>query len=155
MSQDQKLPLSKQAVLSKLLLDMSTTNTTSNRSLTHWNKQRLTCYQSQVTRDQFIWDKVFKNGPSKICGRQPLKNLKEYDLLSRPYSFKFFIRGLPHVLLGPFLDTLSHLTVLHIHKKLVKEKDPTQVSNNIVLRKSERKEYFGKFVQNSNWILHI
>ena len=22
------------------------------------------------------WDKVFKNGPSKICGRQPLKNLK-------------------------------------------------------------------------------
>ena len=21
-------------------------------------------------------DKVFKNGPSKICGRQPLKNLK-------------------------------------------------------------------------------
>ena len=22
------------------------------------------------------WDKVFKNGPSKICERQPLKNLK-------------------------------------------------------------------------------
>ena len=22
------------------------------------------------------WDKVFKNGPNKICGRQPLKNLK-------------------------------------------------------------------------------
>ena len=22
------------------------------------------------------WDKVFKNGRSKICGRQPLKNLK-------------------------------------------------------------------------------
>ena len=21
-----------------------------------------------------MWDKVFKNGPSKICGRQPLKN---------------------------------------------------------------------------------
>ena len=27
------------------------------------------------------WEKVFKNGPSKICGRQPLKNLKEYALL--------------------------------------------------------------------------
>ena len=25
---------------------------------------------------KFIWVKVFKNGPSKICGRQPLKNLK-------------------------------------------------------------------------------
>ena len=23
-----------------------------------------------------IWDKVFKKEPSKICGRQPLKNLK-------------------------------------------------------------------------------
>ena len=37
-----------------------------------------------------IWDKVFKNGPIKICGRQLLKNLKKftwsifvpYDLLS-------------------------------------------------------------------------
>ena len=26
------------------------------------------------------WDKVFKNGPSKIYGRQPLKNLKRYGL---------------------------------------------------------------------------
>ena len=26
-----------------------------------------------------IWDKVFKNEASKICGREPLKNLKEYD----------------------------------------------------------------------------
>ena len=25
--------------------------------------------------------KVFKNGPSKICGRQPLKKLKRYGLL--------------------------------------------------------------------------
>ena len=23
-----------------------------------------------------IWDKVFKSGPSKVCGRQPFKNLK-------------------------------------------------------------------------------
>ena len=23
-----------------------------------------------------IWDKIFKNGPSEMCGRQPLKNLK-------------------------------------------------------------------------------
>ena len=27
-----------------------------------------------------IWDKVFKNAPSKICGREPLKNSKEYGL---------------------------------------------------------------------------
>ena len=27
------------------------------------------------------WDKVFKNRPCKICGRQPLKNLRWYGLL--------------------------------------------------------------------------
>ena len=28
-----------------------------------------------------MWDKVFRNGPSKICGRHPLKNLKGYGML--------------------------------------------------------------------------
>ena len=31
----------------------------------------------------YIWDNVFKNEPSKICGRQPLKNLKWYGLFKR------------------------------------------------------------------------
>ena len=30
-----------------------------------------------------IWDKVFKNGSSKICGRQPLKNGKGYGQLKQ------------------------------------------------------------------------
>ena len=61
----------------------------------------------------YIRDKVFKNGPSKTCGRQPLKNLKRYDLLkicfSWPYHFKFFKGCLPQILLSPFLNTLSHI----------------------------------------------
>ena len=28
----------------------------------------------------FIWDKVFKDGPSKICGRQPSKNFTWFIL---------------------------------------------------------------------------
>ena len=36
-----------------------------------------------ITIITFIWDKIFKNGPIKICGRQPLKNLKEYGLLKQ------------------------------------------------------------------------
>ena len=50
-----------------------------------------------------LWDKVFKNGPSKICGRQPLKKLKGYEgiCLSRPYPFKFFRGCLPQMLLSP------------------------------------------------------
>ena len=61
-----------------------------------------------------IWDKVFKNGPSKICGRQPLKNLK-YGRLKQtisPYHFKFFKDRLPQISLGPFLNTLSHLNIV-------------------------------------------
>ena len=44
--------------------------------------------------------KVFKDGSSKICERQPL---------SRPYPFKFFKGCLPQILIGPFLNTLSYI----------------------------------------------
>ena len=33
-----------------------------------------------------ICDKVFKNEPGKICGREPLKNLKGYGLLKQVLS---------------------------------------------------------------------
>ena len=33
-----------------------------------------------------IWDKVFNNGPNKICGRQPLKSLKGYGLLEADHK---------------------------------------------------------------------
>ena len=45
-------------------------------------------------------DKVFKNGPSKICGKQPLKNLKGYGLPKGCLS---------QILLDQFLNTLSHI----------------------------------------------
>ena len=48
--------------------------------------------------NKIIWDKVFKNGPSKICGRQPL-----------PYPFKLFKGYLPQILPGPFLNTWTHM----------------------------------------------
>ena len=57
---------------------------------------------------KWYWGKVFKNGTSNICGRQPLKNLKH---LSMPHHFKLFNGCLPHILLGPFLNTLSHMQV--------------------------------------------
>ena len=37
-------------------------------------------------------DKVFRKGPIKSCGRQPLKNLKECGLL----------KYVPQILLDPF-----------------------------------------------------
>ena len=37
-----------------------------------------------------IWDKVFKSGPSKICGRQTLKNLKPSNFLKTVFR-KFYL----------------------------------------------------------------
>ena len=45
------------------------------------------------------WNEVFKNGPSKICGREPLK------ILTKTYLLTFFKGCLPQFLLGPFLNT--------------------------------------------------
>ena len=70
--------------------------------------------------------KVFKNGPRKICGRQPLKNLKGYGgsirgshipkkqllCLSTPYPSNILYPFLKAVFLtlyfGPFLNSFSH-----------------------------------------------
>ena len=42
-----------------------------------------------------MWDKVFKKGPSKICGRQPLKNftwsILEYFVSDNPGERLFFV----------------------------------------------------------------
>ena len=37
--------------------------------------------QKMHSLKKHIWDKVFKSGLSNFFGRQPLKNLKGYDLL--------------------------------------------------------------------------
>ena len=50
---------------------------------------------------------IFKNGPSKICGRQPLKIWIDIVCLSIPYHFKLFKCCLPQILLGPFWNALS------------------------------------------------
>ena len=66
-----------------------------------------------------ILDKVFKNGPSETCGRQPLKNMKRYGLLIpyplSSYPFKYFKRCLPQILLGPFLNALA-LMYVYVNK---------------------------------------
>ena len=46
--------------------------------LTCYNKVKWSFVQSQFRlaySKNIKWDKVFKNEPSKICGRQPLKNV--------------------------------------------------------------------------------
>ena len=52
--------------------------------------------------ETMIWDKVFKSAPSGICGRQPLRNLKRFEI-------QIFKVCLPQISLGSFLNTLSTL----------------------------------------------
>ena len=45
--------------------------------------------------------------------------------------------------------------VLHIHLSLAKDMNLIQVANNMISKKSGKKEYSGQFVQSSSWILCI
>ena len=63
------------------------------------------------------WDKVFKDRPSKTCGRQPLKNLMGYGVFKQTISLQIFKGCLPQKLLGPFLNTLSHLKLSPGHSE--------------------------------------
>ena len=57
-----------------------------------------------------IREKVFKNGPSVICGRQPLKNLKGCGLLQVDHNPSKLVKAVFHkISVGPFLNTLSHM----------------------------------------------
>ena len=55
------------------------------------------------------WVKVFKNRPSKICGRQPLKTLMWYGLLSQTISLQIFKNCLPQIFYGPFMNNLTQM----------------------------------------------
>ena len=67
-------------------------------------------YKRSEQTQRRIWDKVFKNGPGRICGSQPLKNLKGYRLLKQMISHSNFLKAAFHkFLFDPFLNTLPRL----------------------------------------------
>ena len=69
-----------------------------------------------VVFTRYIWVKVFKNGSGKICGRQPLKNLKWYGLPKQIiFHLKFFKGCLPQILLDPFVQFFSFGTVFSFY----------------------------------------
>ena len=83
---------------------------------------------------------VFKNGPSKFCGRQSLKNSKWYDRPKQTisYHFKFFKGCLPQILLVSFLDTVTHMWVIIAIAAIIESNN-----NNILQEKqSNQRTYF-------------
>ena len=62
----------------------------------------------------YMWESI-QEWTSKTCGRQS-------SCLSRPYPSKSFKGCLPQILLGPFLNTLSHIwKQFLIEKKVIKK----------------------------------
>ena len=53
-------------------------------------------YFEYVTVAGFNWEEVFKNGSSKICGRQPLKNLKGYGQPKADHTPSIFLKVVFH-----------------------------------------------------------
>ena len=71
--------------------------------------------QLNSIKESKIWNKVFKNGPSEICGRQILKNLKGYGLLKQTIHFKFFEGCLPQISSGPFSLSVTQVEVVQLN----------------------------------------
>ena len=63
--------------------------------------------QYRGTPYRVVWDKIFKNGPSKICGRQPLKNCGQilWRLSSTNFIWSIFI-FLSHIKLTSISQTI-------------------------------------------------
>ena len=71
-----------------------------------------------LRNEQRNWVKVFKNRPSKTCGRQPSKHLERYDLLKQSISLQIFWKLSPRnfswSILEYFVPYNHFKTILHI-----------------------------------------
>ena len=103
-----KIRLIKEAIISKLIIRYF-----SFKLL--WKKTWK--YFKTVKQPSFIyiWGNILKNGLSRIYGRQLLKNLKWYGLFKQTISLQIFKGCLPQILLGRFLNTLSHLLHTYVY----------------------------------------
>ena len=102
-------------------------------NLSQWSKINVLCSSGFITIiTKYTRYKCYKE--EVLC---PLKTIKTY-LQSTTSQ-----------------QRLNHLMVLHIHVSFAKDVDLKQVTNNMISKKSEKREYSGEFVQSSNWILRI
>ena len=60
--------------------------------LCFWHSSDRSTWKTR-SRTTTMWDKVYKNGLSKICGRQPLKDLKGYRLLKADGNLSNFLKA--------------------------------------------------------------
>ena len=63
----------------------------------------------KMPKNAIVFERVFKNGPSKICGIQLLKIWMDIICFNRPYYLKFLKCCISQILFGQFLNALTHV----------------------------------------------
>ena len=58
------------------------------QSILHYKQKLLNFEEENIRKSMSNWYKVFKNGPSEVCGRQPLKHLN--IMLKQTISLQMF-----------------------------------------------------------------
>ena len=66
---------------------------------------------SQKRRQTLYWTRYSGMNQVKFVETAFKKFEGVWSASSRPYHFKYFKGGLPQILLGPFLNTLSHINM--------------------------------------------
>ena len=73
---------------------------------------------SRIRQQWRICDKIFKSGQVKFVEDSLKKIWRDMVCLSRQYPLKFFKGCLPQFLIGPLLNTLSHI-IWREHTKML------------------------------------
>ena len=103
-----------------------------------------------------ILGKVFNNGQSKICGRQPFKKFEGgWSAQSRLYPFQFFKGCFPQILLVTFSNILSHIIVvkrIFFHQSWRFDISFALLTLPLCLSGYKKYQFFGKFCVRTKWL---
>ena len=96
----------------------------------------ISMFDVQYWKSNNIWDKVFKNGPSKICGRQPLKITKGMVWLKLTILLQNFERLSSTNFTWPILEYLFPFATLEKYMKSYKSYHGLILLTSVFPRKS-------------------
>ena len=96
----------------------------------------ISMFDVQYWKSNNIWDKVFKNGASKICGRQPLKITKDMVWLKLTILLQNFERLSSTNFTWPILEYLFPFATLEKYMKSYKSYHGLILLTSVFPRKS-------------------
>ena len=99
-----------------------------------------------------IWPKLFENGPSKISGRQPLKNLKWYGLLKADHLTPNFLKTVFTNLAWSILEHLVPNILLSLPDLSILASESPQ-DEDVILLLTHSAYYVARFVADIIYLL--